>query len=90
MWLKYTLGPEIKRLNPDGKGNILIADNLAGQDARVFVVRANLGYRWAYSSSVARLSKFYPEKPSRKLRASVAKTTFVSNAQSDNPRWTHG
>ena len=48
-------------------------------------LRANLGYRWAYSSSAARLSKFYPEKPSRKLRAGVAKTTFVSNAQSDTP-----
>ena len=49
-------------------------------------LRANLGYRWAYSSSSSRLSKLYPEKPSRKLRAGVAKTTFVSNAQSDTPR----
>eukprot|EP01043_Picozoa_sp_COSAG02_P029738 COSAG02_NODE_1864_length_10606_cov_17.350148_3_plen_476_part_00 len=35
MWLKHTLGPEIKRIVHDGKHSILIADNLAGQDARI-------------------------------------------------------
>ena len=48
-------------------------------------LRANLGYRWAYLSSASRLFKLSPEKPSRKLRAGVAKTTFVSNAQPDTP-----
>ena len=33
-WLEHTLGPELRRLCPDGKPSILIADNLAGQDPR--------------------------------------------------------
>ena len=48
------------------------------------LLRANLGYWWAYSSSALRLYNFQIAKPSRKWRTDVAKTRVLQDA---HVRW---